>query len=68
MPKGWRGESGGTIAGVSRDYLREAKKAAKELGYGKAVIQQIDAAKSDREIERIMISARRKKFKMDEEF
>lgn len=41
----------------------EAKKAAKELGYGKEVIQDIEWAESESEVNRIMINARKKRFK-----
>lgn len=49
-------------------YRAEAIKAAGELHYGKAVIQKIEEAKDDQEIQRIMIKARYEKFNMNEEF
>lgn len=41
----------------------EAKRAAKDLGYGKEVIQDIEWAESESEVNRIMITARKKRFK-----
>lgn len=43
-------------------YRSKAVKAAEELGYGKAVILQIEMAEKDSEIERIMVTARHKFF------
>ena len=43
-----------------RLYRKDALKAAKDLGYGEEVIQQIKNAKTDDEISRIMASARMK--------
>ena len=43
-------------------YQREARKAAKDLGYGKKVIERINEAKTEGEIQRIMIKARKEKF------
>lgn len=40
------------------NYRAEAITAAKDLGYGAQVIEKINAAKTDREIARIMITAR----------
>lgn len=39
-------------------YRAEATEAAKDLYYGTAVIERIKNAKTDREIQRIMITAR----------
>lgn len=41
------------------DYKKTALKAAKELNYGQAVINEVRAAKSDQEISRIMRNARK---------
>lgn len=43
-------------------YKPSAIRAAKDLGYGDEVVRKIRAAKTDDEIERIMVSARHKKF------
>lgn len=45
----------------NKTYRSEALKAAKELGYGDEVIRRIKNAKSDAEIEHIMVSARKGK-------
>ena len=50
------------------EYEKDAINAAKDLRYGKDVIESIKNAKSDSEIQRIMISARKKHFKMNEKF
>lgn len=42
------------------EYKAEAIIAAKELGYPKEVIKRLKKAESDAEIERIMVSARKK--------
>lgn len=39
-------------------YRRDAMEAAKDLRYGPEVVERIKNAKTDREIERIMITAR----------
>ena len=44
-------------------YRKEAIKAAKDLGYGYVIIAKIKAAKTDAEIEHIMVQARKEKFK-----
>lgn len=44
------------------NYRNHAMKAAKELGYGLDVVKDIKVAKSNVEIERIMISARKRKW------
>ena len=44
-------------------YRDNAIKAAKDLKYGKDVIERIKTAKTEAEIERIMINARKEKFK-----
>lgn len=41
----------------------EAKKAAKDLCYGKEVIQDIEWAESESEVNRIMINARNRRYK-----
>jgi len=41
----------------------EAKKAAKDLCYGKDVIKDIERAESEGEVTRIMINARKERFK-----
>lgn len=46
-------------------YRQEAKKAAEELMYGSDVVERIMKAKDDVEIGKIMMEARRKKFKMN---
>lgn len=43
-------------------YQNHAMKAAKDLGYGLDVMKDIKAATSNVEIERIMISARKRKW------
>ena len=43
----------------NKTYRADALKAAKELGYGDEVIRRIKNAKTDGEIERIMVTARR---------
>lgn len=43
-------------------YRKEAEKAAKQLGYGSKVIDQIKNAESEAEIQKIMVTARHKKF------
>ena len=45
---------------TDRKYRYIAMDAAKQLGYGDAVIQKIRAAKDDSEVERIMVTARKK--------
>lgn len=51
--------------GTDNDYFGENKyknaaiKAAKELGYGEEVVEKIKAAKSDSDVGRIMITARK---------
>lgn len=47
------------------EYRALAIKAAKDLGYGKEAIEQIEAAKNDAEIDRIMRSARHKQERED---
>ena len=47
---------------TDRKYRDIALTAAKQLGYGNAVIEKIKAAKDDTEIERIMVTARKKCF------
>lgn len=48
---------------TSRDiYRKEAAKAARQLGYGSKVVDQIKNAKSEAEIKKIMVTARHKKF------
>lgn len=51
---------------VYRDSLKEvkkdAKKAARDLGYGKAVLARLDAAKTEGEVSNIMVNARKEKF------
>ena len=44
-------------------YKIEAMKAAKDLGYDSETVKKIKAAKTDREIEHIMVQARKEKFK-----
>lgn len=52
-----------SIKGYSEsDYKTQALKAAKELGYGENVVNQIKEAKTHDEIILIMGKARRKKF------
>lgn len=46
-----------------KHYRKDAIKAAKDFYYGDEVIKQLKAAKSETEIERIMINARHNKFK-----
>jgi len=46
-------------------YRDNAVKAAKELLYPQEVIDKVKAAKSDSEIRKIMINARKEKFKDD---
>lgn len=46
----------------NRNYKDEAIIAAKELGYGRRIVEKIKNAKSDTEIQNIMITARREKF------
>lgn len=41
------------------DYQKEALTAAKDLCYGYEVMEQIRAAKTDEEIRRIMVTARK---------
>ena len=41
-------------------YKIGAKKAAKELFYGKAIIEKIDKAKTENEVTRIMKNARKR--------
>lgn len=43
-------------------YKSEAIKAAKDFGYGTEVIESLKKAKTDGEIQRLMIAARHKKF------
>ena len=43
-------------------YKKQAIIAAKELGYGKDVLDKINKAKSETEIARIMATAREEKF------
>jgi hypothetical protein len=43
-------------------YKKESAKAAKQLGYDSKVIDQIKNAESEAEIQKIMITARHKKF------
>lgn len=50
---------------TDRKYRDIALTAAKQLGYGNAVIEKIKAAKDDTEIERIMVTARKKNFDKD---
>lgn len=45
-----------------QEYKKNALKAAKQLGYGKAVVEKIKAAKTDGEIARIMTTARKEKW------
>lgn len=49
-------------------YRKDAIKAARDLRYGDEVIEKLKAAESDSEITRIMKDARKKRFRMDEEF
>ena len=43
-------------------YRKHARKAARQLGYGSKVIDQIKNAESEAEIQKIMVTARHKKF------
>ena len=43
-------------------YKSEAIKAAKDLGYGTEILEKLENAKTDGEIQRLMIAARHKKF------
>lgn len=45
-----------------KEYKAQAIKAARELWYGKKVIEKIKAAKTDNEIALIMRTARKEKF------
>ena len=45
-----------------KSYKDEAIIAAKELGYGRRIIEKIQNAKSETEIQNIMITARKEKF------
>ena len=45
-----------------KSYKSEAIKAAIELGYDVDVIEKLNKAKTDGEIQRLMITARHKKF------
>ena len=47
---------------IEQDYKNRALTAAKELGYGENVVNQIKEAKTNDEIILIMGKARRKKF------
>ena len=42
-----------------KSYKADALKAAKELGYGDDVIRRLRNAKTDGEVERIMVTARK---------
>lgn len=48
-------------------YRKHAMRAAKDLGYGDEVIEKIEKAEDDHEIQRIMKSARIKSIEEDEE-
>lgn len=43
-------------------FKKQAKKAARQLGYPNSVIDKIEAAKTEVEISRIMATARKEKF------
>lgn len=47
---------------MDKEYKSQAIKAAKDLFYGKKVIEKLKAAESESEISRIMITARKEKF------
>lgn len=46
-------------------YKKEALKAAKELDYGKKIIDKINKTNDNDKIAQIMLTARQKKFKME---
>jgi hypothetical protein len=48
-----------------KKYKQIAVEAATDLGYGDLVIERINRAKSEAEIERIMVTARKQKFDID---
>lgn len=50
---------------TDRKYRDIALTAARQLGYGNTVIEKIKEAKDDAEIERIMVTARKKTFDKD---
>lgn len=45
-----------------KTYKKDAVKAAKELRYGDNVVNRIKAAKTEAEIQRIMVTERHKRF------
>lgn len=47
------------------NYRRDAIKAAKDFNYGKETIAKLKAAKTEMEIQRIMINRRKEVFKDD---
>lgn len=48
--------------GSDTKYKHQAIKAAKDLGYGPDIISKLVKAESDGQVERIMITARKRKF------
>lgn len=46
----------------NKSYRNDAIRAAIDFGYGNEVVKKIKAAKTDGEIERIMVTARKKKW------
>lgn len=48
-----------------KKYKQIAIEAATDLGYGDLVIERINRANSEAEIERIMVTARKQKFDID---
>lgn len=60
----------GSKKGANRalyDYKRFATRAANDLGYSEEVENRIKEAKTEAEIARIMVSARREKMKKEDE-
>ncbi len=50
------------MEGDFKSYKNDAMNAAKDLRYGKVVIDKIKAAKTEAEIQRIMVTERHKRF------
>lgn len=55
----------GATRNEKESYKSTAIKAAKDLGYGLLIVKQIEMAKTDAEIERIMVTARHEHFGND---